>query len=341
MSDFGVLDLEEMMGEGTRLAGTGGGGEGGSNWLDMFVPMPEVKVGSTGSVTVRILPPVKGGKLFQYTRLHLINGRKYHCPKPLINGKWDKNTPCPICDYYNALWRRIEELEKKGVKEEAEDLKREARLIKPIERYYYNAIVRELRSEKGVEKNVGPRILSVGKILHKMIVRAIIGDENEKALGDVTHPKTGYDFVIRKELRGMGKDAFPNYDRSSFARESSPLGTADEIAKWQSNLHDLTKLRTLKGIEELETQLAIHRGLIPDTAEQGWSIDEFDAKYKGNTTKTVATGGRVSKPSGDGTAAVNIENMVGNFEAFAVPTSTDVPLDMDEFTKEIQELEGK
>jgi hypothetical protein len=266
MSDFGVLDLEEMMGEGSRLADGAAGGEGG-NWLDMFVPMPEVKSGQTGSVTLRILPPVKGGKLFQFTRLHLINERKYHCPKPLVNGKWDKNTPCPICDYYNALWREIDKLEDKGMKDAAEELKREARSIKPIERYYYNAIVREIRSEKGVEKNVGPRILSVGKILHKMIVRAIVGDENEKALGDVTNVKTGYDFVIRKELRGTGKDAFPNYDRSSFARESSPLGTPEEIAKWQATLHDLTKLRTLKDVSELETQLAIHRGLIPDTVE--------------------------------------------------------------------------
>jgi hypothetical protein len=338
MSDFGVLDLEEMMGEGTRLAGSGEGGEGG-NWLDMFVPMPEVKPGSTGSVTLRILPPVKGGRLYQFTRLHLINERKYHCPKPLVNGKWDKNTPCPICDYYNALWRRIDDLEKKGATEEAEDLKREARSIKPIERYYYNAIVREIRTEKGVEKNVGPRILSVGKILHKMIVRAIVGDENEKALGDVTHPKTGYDFVIRKELRGTGKDAFPNYDRSSFARETSLLGTADEVAKWQASLHDLTKLRTLKPFEDLETQLAIHRGLIPDTAEAGWSIDSFDAKYKGKggSAPAAKSGGSTS------TATVNVDDVVGNFEdaPTAPAPQQDVAIDMDEFTKELQEMEGK
>lgn len=337
MSDFGVLDLEEMMGEGTRLTEGAGGGEGG-NWLDMFVPMPEVKPGTTGSVSLRILPPVKGGKLFQFTRLHLINERKYHCPKPLVNGKWDKATPCPICDYYNALWREIDKLEDKGDKDRAEELKREARGIKPIERYYYNAIVRELRNEKGVEKNVGPRILSVGKILHKMIVRAIVGDENEKALGDVTHPKTGYDFVIRKELRGTGKDAFPNYDRSSFAREVSPLGTPEEITKWQANLHDLTKLRTLKGVEELETQLAIHRGLIPDTVEAGWSIDNFDAKYKGGAT----TAPKKNTSGGGSTPTVNVEDVVGNFEPPTAPApQQDVAIDMDEFSKELQEMEGK
>lgn len=335
MSDFGVLDLEEMMGEGTRLSDAAGG-EGG-NWLDMFVPMPELKSGQTGSVTLRILPPTKGGKLFQFTRLHLINERKYHCPKPLVNGKWSKEVPCPICDYNNALWREIDKLEDKGNKDAAEELKREARSIKPIERYYYNAIVREIRNEKGVEKNVGPRILSVGKILHKMIIRAIVGDENEKALGDVTHVKTGYDFVIRKELRGTGKDAFPNYDRSSFARESSPLGTPEEVTKWQASLHDLTKLRTLKETSELETQLAIHRGLIPDTVEAGWSIDSFDAKYKGGSTKAAT---KPSASSGGSPATVNVEDVVGSFEAPTAPAQQDVAIDMEDFAKELQAMEG-
>jgi len=338
MSEFGAIDLEEMMGEGSRLSTANEGG--GGSWLDQFVPMPEVKAGATGSISIRILPPVKGGKLYQFTRLHIINERKYHCPKPLVNGKWDKNTPCPICEYYNALWREIDKAEDRGAKDEAEELKREARAIKPIERYYYNAVVRELRSEKGVEKNVGPRILSIGKILHKMIIRAIVGDENEKALGDVTHPKNGYDFVIRKELRGTGRDAFPNYDRSSFSRDPSQLGSPEEVKKWVENLHELSKLRTLKTAEELETQLAIHRGLIPDTVEAGWSLDQFDSKFsKGKTT--VAVTQKQARPTQN---SVNIDDIVGHLESPMVPTVTevkeDVALSMEEFSKELQEMEN-
>lgn len=282
MSEFGTLDLEEMAGEGQRLTADR------EDFLQQFVPMPQAKVGETKVVEVRILPPVRGGKLFQFTRLHTINGRRYHCPKPLVNGKWDKNVPCPICDYYNALWRAADQAEEKGNKDLSERLKNEARSIKPVERYYYNAIVRKLTDEKGVHLNVGPRILSVGKSLHKTIVRGIVGDETQKPLGNVTDPKTGIDFVIKVEAKGTGKELYPNYDRSDFAREASILGTPEEIAVWIENLHDLSKLRNVKAYDMLEHELAIHRGLIPDDmSNDGFDIDKFDAKFKNTTSVSV------------------------------------------------------
>ena len=275
--EFGTFSFEDLATEDSRL-----NNEGMGNFLDQFFPMPDVKPGQTGSVAARILPPVKGGRLFQYTRIHMINGRKVHCPRPLINGKWDRSVYCPICEYYALLWRKADKLDEQGLKAEADKLKDEARQIKPIERYYYNAIARKLVVE-GVEKlNQGPRILSIGKILHKMIVRAIVGDENEAALGDITNIRSGYDFIVRKEMNGE----YPKYDRSSFAREPSPLGTPDEIKIFVANLHDLTKLRTLKTTEELEEELAIHRGLIPDKADN-FDVDKFDSKFKKSETKSV------------------------------------------------------
>lgn len=274
MSEFGTLNLEDVQGEAARL-----GNEGQWNFLDQFVPMPEVKPGQTGSIALRLLPPTKGGKLYQYTRIHQINGRKVHCPRPLVNGRWDKNTYCPICEYYNSLWRKADKLEEAGHKEEAEQLKREARSIKPIERYYYNAMVRKLLVDGETKENVGPRILSVGKTLHQMIVRAIVGDDTEPALGNVTDIKNGYDFVIRKELRVTGDESFPNYDRSSFAREATPAGTPEDIKEWVEGLHDLTKLRNLKDADVMEKELAIHRGLIPDENE-GFDVEAFDQKFQ-------------------------------------------------------------
>lgn len=325
MAGFGVLDLGEMQNEDQRL-----NAEPTEGFLNNFVPMPEVKPGQTGIVAVRILPPIQGGKLFQFTRLHMLNGRKVHCPKPLIAGKWDKNTPCKICEYYNALWAKADELEEKGRSEDAEKIKQEARSIKPVERYYYNAIVRKLVDEKGEHTNVGPRILSVGKVLHKMIVRAIIGDETEPALGDVTNPKTGYDFLIKKELRGTGTDAWPNYDRSCFAREPSILGTSDEIKNWVESLHDLKELRVLRTAEELDKELAIHRQLIPDEKGKGrMDIDAFDSTYKGRSQ--VSVGAKISEDDA-------ISSVVGQ-ESVSVPTSNpseDLNIDMDEFTKELE-----
>ena len=325
MSGFGAINLEDLQGEDQRL-----NAEPTEGFLDNFVPMPDVKPGQTGVVAVRILPPIAGGRLFQSTRLHLVNGRKCHCPKELRDGKYDKHTPCAICDYYNALWRNADKAEEAGRIEEAERYKEEARKLKPIERYYYNAIVRKLVDEKGEHHNVGPRILSVGKVLHKMIVRAIIGDETEPPLGDITHPKTGYDFLIKKELRGTGGDAWPNYDRSCFARDPSVLGTAEDIQKWVDNLHNLKELRILRSNDELEKEIAIHRELIPDEkTSQGMDIDKFDAKYR---KPQVSVGVNLSQEDA-------ISNAVGT--ASVTPTAEvhkdeDVNIDMDEFTKELE-----
>lgn len=274
MSDFGTLDLDEMIGEDARLSEAGQ-----ANFLDQFVPMPEVKPGQTGTVTARILPPVRGGKLYQYNRTHKMNDRSIHCPRPLVNGKWDYKVECPICDYYSGLWKQIDKMEKAGHVEEAKKLKAEARSIKPVERYYYNAIVRTMVGEDGkTMNNVGPRILSVGKKLHKQLIRAIVGEEGDpdSKLGNFTDLKSGYDFIIRKEV--TPGEGFPNYDRSGFARSMSPAGTPEEIKLWAEALHDLTKLRNPKDLDYLEKELAIHRGLIPDDTE-GFDTNSFDAKW--------------------------------------------------------------
>jgi hypothetical protein len=280
MTEFAKINLDEMQQEDIRLNADGGGG-----FLDQFVPMPQVKPGATGSVTIRILPPANGAKLFQFNRVHTVNNRKVHCPRNLINGMWNKEDYCPICDYYQALWRQVDKLEEAGAKKEAEELKTEARSLKPVERYYYNAIVRKLVVEGGPTlENVGPRVLSIGKILHKKIIRAFVGDDSQAALGDVTHVENGYDFIIRKEVE-RGSNSWPKYGDSSFARESSPLGTKAQVKEWVESLYDLSKFRNIKDAEYLDKELAIHRGIISDENET-FNIDTFDAKmsakFKGN-----------------------------------------------------------
>lgn len=343
MSEFGSLDLEDMAGEAARL------NENNDRRESNVIPLIKPKPGATNLMPVRILPPVKGAKLFQYTRLHMITGkdedgqpvgkpRSVHCPKPLVNGKWDRNTPCPICEYYHSLWKEIERLESKGRDKEAEDLKEEARSIKPIERYYYNAIARSITDEAGNKQtNVGPMILSIGKTVHKMILRAIMGEENEPALGDVTHPKKGYDFLIRIENRG-GKENYPNYDRSAFARESSPLGTPEEIKKWASTLHDLTELRVLKNVEELERELARHRGLIQDN-ESSFNVEEFDKKYGRSNNKAAKPA--VSEEDAVNAVVQNSEEF-DEFEGVTPPetpaSNADIAIDDEEFLKEFSSV---
>jgi len=334
MSEFGSLNIEEMQGEDNRL-----NSDGQNNFLDQFIPMPEVKPGQTGTLAIRVLPPVKGGKLFQYNRVHSINDRKVHCPRPLVNGKWDRNVPCPICDYYSSLWKQADKHEKAGRVAEAEQLKDEARQLKPVERYYYNAIGRNVPVDGQTVKNLGPRILSVGKILHKLIIRAIVGDEADpdSKLGNITDLKAGYDFIIRKEV--TAGDGWPKYDRSGFARSQSPAGEPGEIKEWAASLKDLTKLRAPKDLETLEKELAIHRGLIPDESES-FNASEFDAKWgkkaedevdavvantTATTTEVPAETSETSEPTTTETAPAAVE---------------DAPIEDEDFLKELENMEG-
>ena len=134
---FDSLDMAELMGESERLSS-----EGGADFLSNFVRMPE----GNGFVTVRLMPPAKGKKFYCATRTHKVHGKNIHCPRVLVGGtngnaRWmdeDPKKPCVICKYYNELWK---ESERKEGKEKA-DLEKQARDIKPIERYYYNCIVR-------------------------------------------------------------------------------------------------------------------------------------------------------------------------------------------------------
>lgn len=287
MSEFGSIDINEMQKEHERVNTDGNKG----NFLDQFVPMPDPPQGKKGSITVRILPPAKGGKLFQYNRYQKVNGRKVHCPRPLTQeGRWDKSVANPLGDYYSALWRKADKVkEQEGESPAYQELVDEARSIKPVERYYYNAIVRELTVDGKTETNVGPRILSVGKTLHGKILTALFGDDTEEKIGNVTDLKNGYDFVIRV----MKVGDYPKYDDSGFAREPSPAGSPEEISKWAENLHDLTKFRVILDEERLEKELAIHRGLIADEVA-GFDIGNFDAKFSDDTSLAESSESNVS-----------------------------------------------
>jgi hypothetical protein len=332
--DFGTFNLDELQNEGERLQTKAQGGENGG-FTSQVIQIPDPKPGQATVFPVRILPPMKGHKLFQYNRIHYINGRNIHCPRPIVNGKFDRNTPCVICDYYNSLYRRKDALLEKGDTEGAKKCEAEARSIKPVERYYYNAIVRKEVDEAGERLNVGPKILSVGKVLHQMIIRAIIGDATEAALGDVTHPKNGWDFVIMKEMRGVGREAYPNYDRSKFARDASPAGTPEEIQKWVTNLIDLTTLRMVPEVKALEYELAVHRGLIEDEKKkEAFNVDAFDKKFKGNGTSVSVSTSVASMNTDEALAAA-----VGSAEdVLSTPPEADVNISSAEFLAELQNM---
>jgi hypothetical protein len=276
MADFDELNLAELNDEAERLES-----QGNQDFLKNFVRMPE----KAGYVTVRLLPKAKGKNLFCSTRTHKLDDRNVHCTKTLTNGRWidaDPKRPCVICKYYNDLWKDIEKLEKAGRKKEAEEIKIQARAIKPVDRYYYNVIARSQLNRKtnAPEVDVGPLIYSCGKTMHQKIIRGIVGDPSmkKKGYGDVTNPKTGRDLCIRKRLKGEGKDAYPEYDESDF-EDQTPLGNPDQIDKWINSLHDLDSLRVLKTVEEMEVMLEKYLDGEPAQEEQ-YDISKFRNKRK-------------------------------------------------------------
>lgn len=274
-----LSQIDELKEEGERLQQEPGGG---NDYLAKFVRMPEKE----GPVTVRLLPPPPGKKFFCATRTHRLNKKNVHCPRIIDNRNgnkvWvdaDKNDPCPICRWYGQLWKDVDALEKEGRKDEAERVKKEARAIKPIERYYYNCIVRSEYNPKTekTEHNVGPKILSIGKTLHQMIIDAITGNESqqEPSLGDIADPtgKEGRDFKIMKKIK-KGEENFPEYGSSKFL-DPSPLGEKGQIDEWIDNLYDLQELRALKTTEEIKTELKRYLGLIVDDDNTSFDVNEF------------------------------------------------------------------
>lgn len=258
------LDISSLNQEYKESKSVEQNGSGGS-FLENFVRMPDGK----GSVVIRILPPAPNGMFgkeknpfYQWTRIHKVNSKSLHDPREKVNGKWVGENP--IGDYLKWLWKESEQ----SSPEERDRMQALYRELKPIERYYYNVIVRAETDDNGnVKKNVGPKILSVGKTVHEAILRGICGDKemNQPRLGDVTDFKTGRDFKLVKTIRKSGENTYPNYESSHFLDES-PAGDPEECEKWMQNLHDLSSLRVLKSSEELENELMIHLGLKQETS---------------------------------------------------------------------------
>jgi hypothetical protein len=230
------------------------------------------------------MPRKKGGVVWCATRVHTLNNpstrqkKTYHCPRNLV--QTDKGErwmgDCIICKYYSDLWQKSEGKHGK----EQEDLQNQARAIKPVERYYYNVIVRSEKDKDGnIKKNVGPKIYSCGKTTHSKIIRAMRGDEaaGEKPLGDITHPRDGRDFrVVKKVVKGGGGAEYPNYDNSKF-EEPTPAGSLDELKSWLENIHDLQALRVVKTQDELKHALRVHLGMVKEGDASGTDseLDEF------------------------------------------------------------------
>lgn len=301
-TEYEALDLADMQNEYNRVSAPLGTNQN-DDYMAQFVQLPQ----KDGFVSLRILPRKKGQKLFTATRVHTLSNpaqkdeygkpkkRSYHCPKVLVQTdkgpRWQGE--CIICKYYSDLWQQSLGMSGKA----QEDLQQKARDIKPVERYYYNVIVRSEKGKDGVvNKNVGPKIYSCGKTVHAKVMRAIVGDDSagEKALGDVSHPITGRDFrVVKKVVKGAGGSEYPSYDNSKFD-DPTPVGNPDELSAWLENSHDLQSLRVVKDAEELRQALRVHLGMVAGPTDvEDHDLDEFRTQ---KSTSTSAASVSVEEP---------------------------------------------
>ena len=246
-----------------------------NDYLDKYVQLPK----KNGYTVLRILPPAAGRKIpFSMTRLHVLerDGRKrnIHCSREFVNGKWVGK--CLLCSYYSDLWQQSE---KEMNPDKAEFLRRQARAIKPIDRFYFNAVQRSRIGADGtVEKNAAPLILAVGKTLFEKIMEAYFGNDTKgkKPIGDISDLKNGRDFRVVVEMTGSGREVYPKYDDSTFEEETSPAGTPEEIDTWMNNLNDLDALRMVKPADEMKRQLRIYLGQEQDSyGNADFDLNEF------------------------------------------------------------------
>lgn len=251
------------------------------NFLDKTVKMPQ----KDGFVTIRLLPSLPGKKLpYASCRIHNLatfeereqkppKTRNEYCGRSLQGKQWVGD--CFYCDYYSHLYRQSDKY-KNTDEDLAKQFVAKAKAIKPLEKYYYNAIVLDSNPPTGQTPEDGPLIYSCGITLHAKILEAVLGNKEmkKKSKGNVFHPQTGRNLKIEKVMKPGGM--FPDYSGTEWEDVSALTEDSALLEKWIANMNDVFSLCKVHPIDHMKKMLRIFEGKEIDTKKS------FDASFLGD-----------------------------------------------------------
>jgi hypothetical protein len=198
--EYGSVDLEEMAAEKAALEEESQ--RSGFNYMSLEV----------GRNMIRILPPWEKGRKSPFYKawVHYVknpakpqeNGRPFLCPSKMEGKR------CIVCEKVSALRRSGNEIDK----EIASDLS--------ASRQIYANVVNLDDVERGVQ------VMKFGKTIYQELL-AYMDPADPENVGDLTHPKTGYNVVI--DRKGKGKNDTKYSVR--IARKSSVIASPEWLGK--------------------------------------------------------------------------------------------------------------
>lgn len=152
----------------------------------------------------------------------------------------------PIAEY---RWKKFKEWKDVNPTTENKEYKGD---IQQKEQWLINVLVVDNPAEP--EMNGKVKILRMGPQLKAIIDDATTGERSEEFGWDIFDPTAGYDFKIVAKAKGE----FTSFETSFFTSKTKTKITEDELESIYENLHDLTKVESVKTFDELQDLLGEH-----------------------------------------------------------------------------------
>ena len=249
------------------------------------------------TVNIRILP-LKDGSHWRVEHVfHKVPGddspKVYTCPE-----SFDENMKCPFC-----------ERARKYYSEGNEDM---GSLYWKKRQYYANIIVRPTKAISNFDELEMPLVFRYGKKLEGKFESAVMDDD----IGIFFDPVEGFDFKLHKTSVKVGKNTYPNYDQSEFARKpSAACDSENEFEEIMDRAKDLNSfVPNPLSYDELKALLS---GAVETSPVR--STNEFDqAVNSGNSQSSNQESPVVEPAKLDGSVSESPEDMSEDDEIAAL-----------------------